>query len=160
MSRRGWSPVRRAALAWLRATAVVLGQVTVLVLSLWLVATARTTAVPEFVAWLPLLAFTVGLLAAARNQYRRSSGGNPAWAGYLLVAAAPFTAFGGGCAVEATFPTGARLIRSGVLLGIELGGGCHTYLNGALLVLGYALLAVGLLAGEWNLSQVGRMLAD
>ncbi|MFB6219940.1 MAG: hypothetical protein ABEH90_00755 [Halolamina sp.] len=160
MSRGGSAP-RWVALAWARATAVVVGQIAVLLVFLWSVAHTGNGALPEYLAWLPLLAFTGLLLMAARRHYRRSEGENPAWAGYVLVAAAPFTAFGGECAVETTFPTGARLVRSGVRLGVELGGGdCHTYLNGALLVLGYAMLGIGLLVSDGGVGRLGGRLVN
>lgn len=153
MSRRAVSPVgfsgaaaRTVVLVWLRATAVVAGQIAVLAAFLWLSALTSTEGVAGGIAWLPLLGFAGWLLVAAREQYRGTGRENPTWMGYLLVAAAPFTAFGGGCAVDGSLPSGARLLQSGVRIGVELGdGACHTYLNGALLVLGYALLAVGLL---------------
>ncbi|MEF8800717.1 MAG: hypothetical protein V5A38_07460 [Halolamina sp.] len=168
MSRRWVPPVRRPAasvrrvvLAWTRATAVVAGQLGVLVASLWLFAHTQRSELPLFVAWLPLLAFAGLLLVAARTKYRRAGRENPAWVGYLLVAAAPFTAFGGGCAVDGALPLGARLLRSGVRIGVELGdGACHTYLNGALLVLGYAMLGVGLHLDDRGLGWFAERLVD
>lgn len=140
MSRRAVSPVgfagaaaRTVVLVWLRATAVVAGQIAVLTAFLWLSALTSTGGIAGVVTWLSLLGFAGWLFVAARGQYRRSGRENPTWMGYLLVAAAPFTAFGGGCAVD---------------------GACHAYLNGALLVLGYALLAVGLLLDERGFGRV------
>lgn len=166
MSRRAVTPVRvsgtaarKVVLAWLRATVVVAGQLVVLVAFLWLFARTATDGIPGTVAWLPVVGFAGWLLVAAREQYRRAGRENPAWIGYLLVAAAPFTAFGGGCAVDGPLPPGPRLLRSGVRIGVELGdGACYTYLNGALLVLGYALLAVGLLLDERGLGRFGERL--
>lgn len=155
------SSVRRVLVAWARATAVVAGQITVLAAFLWLY--ARTTAgmLPNVIAWLPLVGFAGLLLIAALGQYRQSDGENPAWVGYLLVAAAPFTAFGGGCSVDGGLPPSVRLLRSGVRVGVELGNGaCHTYLNGALLVLGYAMLAIGLLLDDQGLGRFSYRLAD
>jgi hypothetical protein len=135
--------------AWTRATAVVAGLLGVVVACLWLFAHTRHSELPILVAWLPLLAYTGLLLVAARKKYRRAGTENPAWVGYLLVAAAPFTAYGGGCSVAGPLSPAAHLLRSGVRIGVELGeGACLTYLNGALLVLGYAMLAVGLLLDD------------
>lgn len=156
-----FSSVRRVVVAWARATAVVAAQIAVLAAFLWLVARTTAGTLPNVVAWLPLVGFAGLLLVAARGQYRRSGGENPAWVGYLLVAAAPFTAFGGGCTVEGQLPPGVRLLRSGVRVGVEFGdGACHTYLNGALLVLGYLFLAVGLLLDEKGLGRFSYRLAD
>jgi hypothetical protein len=91
--------------------------------------------------WAPLWAFSLGLLWLAVVFHRDSSTGLE-WFGPLLVAAAPFTAFGGGCSGLGSASV-LNLHRSGVRIAVE-SGGCSTYLNGAVLVLGAALLALGL----------------
>lgn len=150
---------RQILVAWARATAVIVGQLVVVALFLLLFGQTVSGSIPVGVAWLPLFGFAGLLLIAARGQYHRTGGENPAWIGYMLIAVAPFTAFGGTCTPDGAFPAGARLIQSGVRIGVELGNGtCHTYLNGALLVLGYALLAVGLLLDDRGLGRFGERL--
>lgn len=161
-ARSVWWPgllVRQVLAAWARATAILAGQIVVLALYLLLFARTVSGAIPVVIAWLPLFVFAGLLLVAARGQYRHSGGENPAWMGYVLVAAAPFTAFGGACTSDGAISAGARLIQSGVRIGVELGNGaCQTYLNGALLVLGYALLAVGLLFDDRGSGRFGERL--
>jgi hypothetical protein len=135
------STVRRAGVAAGGAAAVVGAQAGVALFSLWLFSRSLDGSLPDVVVWGPLLAFSLGLVWLAA-VFRQDASTGLEWLGPLLVAAAPFTAFGGGCHGSASVSSLA-LRLSGVRIAID-SGGCSTYLNGALLVVGATLLAVGL----------------
>ena len=141
MSRRPPPTVRRTGAAVGGAVAIVATQLGVVVLSLRLFSHTANGGEPERMLWAPVWAFSLALLWLAMVLHRDSSTGLE-WFGPLLVAAAPFTAFGGGCSGLGSASV-LDLHRSGVRIAVE-SGGCSTYLNGAVLVLGAALLALGL----------------
>lgn len=136
----------RAVVALVGATAVVSAELAGLVLSTRLSVATADGALPASVPPVPVLAVSVaavGLFVAIHRQ--TDEGTRLTGSGVALIVAAPVTAFGGGCGFVAD---GTALFRSGVRLGVAVGP-CVTYLNGALLVLGYGLLAAGLwLAAE------------
>ena len=130
-----------AAVALAGATAVVAAELAALALSVRLTAAAVDGWLPASASVLPVIviaAVAVGLTVVVARRADR--GAEPTATGAVLIAAAPVTAFGGGCG-----PAGApaALFRSGVRIGVAADG-CVTFLNGALLVLGYGLLAAGL----------------
>lgn len=141
MLRRGSPTARRAGVAVGGAAAVVAVQLGVVLLSLRLSARAVDGELPEAVVWLPLWAFSLGLVWLAM-VFQRDASTRLEWFGPLLVAAAPFTAFGGGCGTLVGTPAVA-LHWSGVRLAVG-SGGCSTHLNGVVLGVGAALLALGL----------------
>jgi hypothetical protein len=123
-------------------------QFVVLYLFLYLFQLVTYRGVPGMVPWLLLGGFTVLLVGLAAGALRRGGpSGLLVGTGLLLVAAAPFAAFGGGCEVAG----GAGLLGSlphlvwrGVGVGIETANGaCDAYLNALLLGVGYAFLAAG-----------------
>lgn len=123
------------------ATAVVGAELAALVLSVRLTAAAVDGWVPASASPVPVAGVAVaatGLTVAVRQ--RGADGTTLVASGVALIVAAPFTAFGGGCGVRGD---GVFLFRSGVRIGVAVAE-CVTFLNGALLVLGYALLAAGL----------------
>jgi hypothetical protein len=148
----------RLALALAGATAVVAAEFAALALSTRLSAAALAGVVPASVPSIPVVAVSVGALGFVVGVRRRVDDGAPlALSGAVLVVAAPVTAFGGGCGVAGG---SAPLFRSGVRIGIAVGN-CVTYLNGALVVLGYGLLSVGLwlAADRLPLPSPGRLRA-
>ncbi|WP_435116958.1 hypothetical protein [Halolamina sp. C58] len=130
-----------AALALAGATAVVLAELAALALSVRLAAAAVDGWLPASASTLPVVAVAAaagGLTVVVARHADR--GVKSTAAGAVLIAAAPVTAFGGGCGFVGD---GVSLFRSGVRLGVAVPP-CVTFLNGALLVLGYGLLAAGL----------------
>lgn len=129
----------RAALALAGATAVVAAELLAVSASVRLAASGVDGAGP--VSSLPVVAVSVGTTALAVAMWRQTDGGTPftVW-GMVLILAAPVTAFGGDCGAGVGDP---EIFRSGVRIGIAADG-CVTFLNGALLVVGYGLLAAGL----------------
>lgn len=143
MPRRPPPTVRRVGTAVGGTAAVVAAQLVAALLSLRLVSLSVSGVLPDSVLWAPLWGFSLALVWLAVVFHRDSSTGLE-WFGPLLVAAAPFTAFGGGCrGLEGASEFGLR--QSGVRIAVE-SWGCATYLNGAVLVVGTALLAGGLWA--------------
>lgn len=137
----GPRPTTRVVVAITGATVVVAAELAALVLSTRLSVATVEGAVPASVPAVPVLgvsAAAVGLALAVHS--RLGEGARLTGSGAALVVAAPVTAFGGGCAHVSE---GVALFRSGVRIGVAVGP-CVTYLNGALLVLGYGLLAAGL----------------
>jgi len=134
----------RAAVALVGATAVVAAELLALSLSVRLAATGVDGGPPA--SSLPVVVVSVAAAGGAVAVRRRTDGSATfVVSGVALILAAPVTAFGGGCGVGAD---PSELFRSGVRVGIAAGG-CVTFLNGALLVLGYGLLSAGLwLAAE------------
>jgi len=143
MPRRRSLAVRRAGVAFLGATAAVVGQVITVMLFLQLTPTTQSSEMSASVAWVPLLAYTAALLWVAVGFYRRGTIPASSRLGSLLIAAAPFTAFGGGCGTADALSNGVGVFRAGVRLGVDTGA-CVAYLNGVLLVLGYGLLTARL----------------
>jgi hypothetical protein len=127
----------------LGATVVVVGQVLTVLLFLQLLPTGQSDEGLAPIAWVPLLAYTGALLWLASGLSRRVSTVAYSKFGMILIAVAPFTAFGGGCGTAEALSTGVGLFRSGVRLGVDAGS-CVAYLNGVLVVLGYGLLTAGL----------------
>lgn len=129
----------RAALALAGATAVVTAELLAVSTSVRLAAAGVDGAGP--VSSLPVVVVSLGTTALAAAVWRQTEGGAPfaVW-GMVLILAAPVTAFGGGCD---RMGGALEVFRSGVRIGIAADG-CVTFLNGALLVVGYALLAAGL----------------
>ncbi|WP_053947474.1 hypothetical protein [Halolamina sediminis] len=137
MSRSTGLPTR-VTLAFVGATAVVAAELAAIALSVGLSAAAVG---PDSASPLPVAAVSlaaVGLVLAVRR--RAGEKASLAVSGVVLVVAAPVTAFGGGCGLA---DRGVGVFRSGVRIGVTVGD-CVTFSNGALLVLGYALLSAGL----------------
>lgn len=130
-----------AVIALVGATAVVSAELAGLALSTRLSVATADGALPASVPPVPVVAVSVaavGMVVVIQRQ--TGEGKRLTGTGVALIVLAPVTAFGGGCRFVAD---GVALFRSGVRLGIAVGP-CVTYLNGALLVLGYGLLAAGL----------------
>ena len=146
----------RAAVALVGATAIVAAELAGVALSTRLSVATADDALPASVPPVPILAVSaaaVGMVVVVRRhagESRRLTG-----TGVALIVAAPVTAFGGGCGFGGD---GVGLFRSGVRLGVAVGP-CVTFLNGALLVLGYGLLAAGLwiVAAELRLPSVASL---
>jgi len=152
----------------LRATAVgcvlvllLVIQFAVLYLFLYLFRLVTYRNLPGAVPWLLLGGFTVLLVGlAARALWRGGPSGLLLGAGILLLAAAPFTVFGGGC--EVAGGTGLlgpipNLVWRGIGLGIETAdGACDAYLNAVLVGLGYAAMAGGLWLDPATDAAIGR----
>lgn len=129
----------RVAVALVGATVVVAAELLALSLSVRLAAAGVDDSVAS--ASLPVVAVSVAAAGLAVAVWRRTDGhATFAVSGVALIVAAPVTAFGGGCGATTG---GHTMFRSGVRIGIAADG-CVTFLNGALLVLGYALLSAGL----------------
>ncbi len=157
MSREKAVPARLV-LAFAGATAVVAAEFAALALSVRLSGGTVEGVVPASVPHIPIVVVSAVALGFAVGVRRRTDDGAPlAVSGVLLVVASPMAAFGGGCGVVGG---GAPLFRSGVRIGVAVGG-CVTYLNGALVVLGYGLLSVGLwlAADRLPLPTLGRLRA-
>lgn len=155
MSREKTVPARLV-LALAGATAIVAAEFAALALSVRLSAATLDGLVPTSVPSIPVVTVSLVVLGFAIGVRRRVEGGAPlAVSGVVLVVASPVTAFGGGCGVA---DGGAPLFRSGVRIGVAAGD-CVTYLNGALVVLGYGLLSVGLWLAADRLSAptLGRL---
>ena len=137
------------------ATAVVVAELAAIALSVGLAAAAADGAVPSSVSALPLVAVSLAAVGVAVGVRRRADDtASLAVSGVALIVAAPVTAFGGGCGVAGG---GVSVFRSGVRIGVGVGD-CVTFSNGALLVLGYALLSAGLWLAADDL-PVGRFRA-
>ena len=146
----------RLVLAIAGATAIVAAEFAALALSVRLSGAAVDGALPASVPSIPVVTVSVVAMGLAVGLRRHVDDGAPlALSGVVLVVAAPVTAFGGGCGVAGG---SAPLFRSGVRIGIAVGD-CVTYLNGALVVLGYGLLSVGLwlAADRLPLPNLGRL---
>ena len=131
----------RVSVAFAGATAVAAAELGALALSVRLSAAAVHGAVPAPVSSLPVATVTVAAVGFAVAVHRRADDDAPfAISGVALIVAAPVTAFGGGCRFAGH---GVAVFRSGVRIGVGFGD-CVSYLNGALLVLGYVLLSAGL----------------
>jgi len=142
MLQRGPPAIRRAGLALVGTTVVVVGQMVAVAVSLSLTPATQSRGMSVLLAWVPLLAYT-GALLWVTFVFQRESMPRNSRVGSLLLAAVPFTAFGGGCHTEAAVSTGVGLFRSGVRLGVDTGA-CLAYLNWVVMVLGAGLLTVGL----------------
>lgn len=128
-------------LALLGATTVVVAELAALALSVRLSVAAVEGVVPTTVAAVPVIAVSVatgGVVIVVKQ--RAVHGARLTAVGAALIVAAPVTAFGGGCHITGS---GLTMVHSGVRIGIAVGQ-CVTFSNGALLVLGYGLLAGGL----------------
>ncbi|NHX35553.1 MULTISPECIES: hypothetical protein [Halolamina] len=153
MFRSGRLPAR-IGVALAGATVIVVAELLALSLSVRLTAAGVDGAVPA--SSLPVVAVSVAATGLAVAVWRRTEGGATfAVSGVALIVAAPITAFGGGCGVRTGNP---GVFRSGVRIGIAADG-CVTFINGALLVLGYALLSAGLwlVADELSVSGPRRL---
>lgn len=142
----------RVTLALVGATAFVAAELAALALSVGLSAAAVRGTVPGAAPPLPVVAVSlvaVGLVFAVRR--RAGEKASLAVSGVVLIVAAPFTAFGGGCGLA---DRGVTMFRSGVRIGVAVGD-CVTFSNGALLVMGYGLLSAGLWLAADEL-RVGR----
>lgn len=139
-----WAPatVRRAVLAIGGAAAVAAAQVAIALGSLALFSAAGGGTLSYRLTWLPLMAFSLVLVTSA-VALRRRRAPTVGWVGPVLVATAPFTAFGGGCLTLASARSGVTLRLSGVRIVVGTGG-CATYLNGAVLVVGAGLVGISL----------------
>lgn len=143
----------------LRATAIgcllfllLVAQFAMLYLFLYLFQLAMFRGLDGVVPWVVQGGFTGLLVGGAIAAIRREKpAGLLLGAGLLLLAAAPFTAFGGGCEVTAntnTFRPLPHFVWRGVGIGFETPNeACSTYLNGILLGVGYVLIARGLWVG-------------
>ncbi|MBP1985656.1 hypothetical protein [Halolamina salifodinae] len=136
----------RAVVALVGATAVVSAELAGLALSTRLSVATADGALPGSVPPVPVLAVSVAAIGTVVAVHRHTSEGKRlTGSGAALIVIAPVTAFGGGCGFAGG---GVTMFRSGVRLAVAVGE-CVTFFNGALLVLGYALLAAGLwLAAE------------
>ena len=129
----------RVAVALVSATVVVAAELLALSASVRLAAAGVDGAVAT--SRLPVVVVSLAASWLAVVLWRRTGrGAGFAVSGVALIVAAPATAFGGGCGLV---PDGLGMFRSGVRIGIAADS-CVTFLNGALLVVGYALLAAGL----------------
>lgn len=143
----------------LRATAIgcllfllLVVQFAVLYLFLYLFQLATYRGLDGAVPFVVQGAFTALLVVSAIAMIRREQpAGLLLGAGLLLLAAAPFTVFKGGCEVAATSQLVRplpHLIWRGIGIGIETANNaCSAYLNGILVGIGYVLLAWGLWLG-------------
>jgi len=137
----GPRPTTRATVAVVGATAVVVAELAALALSTRLSVATLDGSVPAAATPIPVVAVSVAAVGlAVAVHHRIGDGARITGSGVALIVAAPVTAFGGGC----TFTReGFTLFRSGVRIGVAVGP-CVTFFNGALLVVGYGLLAAGL----------------
>lgn len=136
----------RVLLALLGATAVVAAELAALAFSVRLSVAAVDGLVPATFSAVPVGAVSVAAAGVAIIVKQRGvHGAGLTASGVVLIAAAPVTAFGGSCGITSD---GMTMFRSGVRVGIAVEQ-CVVFLNGALLILGYGLLAAGLwLAAE------------
>ena len=141
MLERAPAIVRRAGLAVGGAAAVAAAQVAIAMGSLAVFSQAGSGTLSYRLTWLPLMVFSFALVISAVALRRRAP--TVGWVGPLLVATAPFTAFGGGCLTLTSAGSGVTLRLSGVRIVVGTGG-CATYLNGAVLVVGAGLVGVAL----------------
>ncbi|GAB7095597.1 hypothetical protein JCM30237_27510 [Halolamina litorea] len=144
----GPRPSIRAAVAVLAGSTVVGAELAALTLSTRLSVATLEGTIPTTLSALPVVAVSAAAVGLVVGVRRHEADG--VWfvgSGVGLIVAAPVTAFGGGCAFV---HEGVGLFRSGVRIGIAVEQ-CVTFLNGALLVLGYGLLVGGLWLGSEDL---------